>query len=322
MTTGDWYRLFGEVETAGSSPIYSELSGAIAADERLIQLIDTLPEAKRQPNLLFAACLLLGAPLGQPAETTEFIHSRWDDLSEVMRSRSTQTNEPARAGMFLPLLGLIDGPIALIEVGASAGLCLYPDRYLIRYDGDPGIGPADSPVRIDVATHGPVPIPSCMPEIVMRAGVDLNPLDVRDPDDLAWLQACIWPEHHERRDRLTAAARVVAADPPPILQGDLVARIDDLLDAVPAGAVPVVVHTAVLCYLSPQQRAAFAERVRARPSVVWISNEERGVIDGLTTDLTPPPGSGSKALFVLGRGGGETVAITHPHGAWLRWSDH
>jgi hypothetical protein len=48
-------------------------------------------------------------------------------------------------------------------VGCSAGLCLYPDRYAISYDG--GRPLAESAVRIDVATTGPVPIPDRLPEV-------------------------------------------------------------------------------------------------------------------------------------------------------------
>ena len=29
--------------------------------------------------------------------------------------------------------------------------------------------------------------------------VDLNPLDVSDPDAMAWLENLVWPEHDDRR---------------------------------------------------------------------------------------------------------------------------
>ena len=51
--------------------------------------------------------------------------------------RATQTNEVGRLATLYPALREIQpgaGPLlALLEVGASAGLCLYPDRYLVRW---------------------------------------------------------------------------------------------------------------------------------------------------------------------------------------------
>ena len=146
------YRAFARIEAAGSSPSYERLSLAVAADADLIERLDALPPPKRQPNLLLAACRYLGAPVGDPGEFLDFVRSRWSDIAAVVSERSTQTNEPARTAAFLPLLGRIEGPVALIEVGASAGLCLHPDRYRIRYDADPPAGPTESPVVIDVVT--------------------------------------------------------------------------------------------------------------------------------------------------------------------------
>ncbi len=39
-------------------------------------------------------------------------------------SKRTQTNEPGRCAVLLPLLAALPQPLALLEVGASAGLCL------------------------------------------------------------------------------------------------------------------------------------------------------------------------------------------------------
>ena len=85
---------------------------------------------------------------GVPADVAElraWVRRDPEQVRGVMRSRATQTNEAARCAALLPLLGLLDGPLALIEVGASAGLCLYPDRYSYDYDGRPvGADPARS----------------------------------------------------------------------------------------------------------------------------------------------------------------------------------
>ncbi|OPG02687.1 hypothetical protein B1L11_42010 [Microbispora sp. GKU 823] len=66
--------------------------------------------------------------------------------------------------------------LALIEVGASAGLCLSPDRY--RYDDLPPVGLVDSPVVLTCRTNGRVPVPERVPDVVWRAGIDLDPVDV------------------------------------------------------------------------------------------------------------------------------------------------
>jgi hypothetical protein len=319
VSTRDWYRAFADVEAAGSSPIYERAARAVADDDALIERLRALPIPKRQPNLLFSACRYLSLPLGDPTASLELMHQRWDDVRAVVLERSTQTNEAARTGTFVPLLGQIDGPLALIEVGASAGLCLFPDRYRIRYSNAPAYGPTDSPVTFDVHTSGPVPMPQHSLEVVWRAGIDLNPLDVCQPDDLAWLSACIWPEHTERQERLRAAAEVAAREPPEIRRGDLVVGIDDLLAGVPAGATPVVFHSAALAYVEPERRVEFGARVRAHPATVWISNEGPGVVGASAMDLVPPERTGKKAFFVVGIGE-RTVAISDPHGSWLKWA--
>src|SRR5690606_3274752 len=101
--------------------------------------------------------------------------ARWPAVREVVLARSTQTNEAGRCSVLLPVLAALDGPLALIEVGASAGLCLIPDRYSYRYRTaservavDPVHGP--SRVVLECGAHGPVP--ARVPEVVWRAGID------------------------------------------------------------------------------------------------------------------------------------------------------
>jgi hypothetical protein len=316
----EWFEAFAAFEASGSSPTYERLSYAIAADGPLVALIEALPEPKQQPNLLLAACQLLGAPMGSPAETLAFLHDHWPEVRDVISSHSTQTNEAARTGAFLPLLAAMDGPIALIEVGCSAGLCLYPDRYAITYDERPPVGPTDSPVCFEVKTYGPVPVPTRSVDIVARVGIDLNPLDVRRPEDVAWLDACIWPEHTDRRQRLRAAAALVASDPPELVRGDAVEAIDDVLGSLPKDVTPVVIHSAVLAYLSPDARAEFSRRVLRHAGTRWLSNEGPGVMPTLDTSLPPPADRGAAAYFVLGVDGTDVAALSDPHGQWLKWN--
>ena len=136
--TADWYRNFGTVDAPGSSPCYAEWSLGIAGDPELIRRIDEWPHNKRQPLLILAAARFLGAEITPYREFREFLLARWDEVSRIVLSRATQTNEAGRCATLLPSLAGIAAaegrPLALIEVGASAGLALFPDKYAYEYD--------------------------------------------------------------------------------------------------------------------------------------------------------------------------------------------
>jgi hypothetical protein len=215
------YAGFATREARVASPTYERLSLAISRDTELLTLLERVPAPKRQPNLLLAAVRLLGGPVDDASAFHDFTVTNWPAVEVELRGRATQTNEVGRCALLLPVLAALPQPLALLEVGAAAGLGLYPDRYSYRY-GDHRIG-TGGPV-LDCALTGTAP-PTRLPEIVWRAGLDLNPLDVTDPADLAWLEALIWPEQHNRRERLRAAAAIAAEDPPTLIRGDLV---DDL----------------------------------------------------------------------------------------------
>jgi hypothetical protein len=306
------YRRFVQ-DAAAESPAYSRLSAAVAEDAGILRFLVELPTGKRPPPLLFAALRFLGGVPADGAELRERVLDDADRLRATMLARATQTNEPARCAALLPALALLDGPLALVEVGTSAGLCLYPDRYSYEYDGRP-VGERQ-PVHLSCTTSGPVPLPARVPEVVARIGVDLNPLDVTDPGDLAWLRSLIWPGPVEadRLARLEAAAAVAAQEPPALLAGDLIDRLPDALALVPPGATPVVMHTALLPYVGSSRRAAFVERVQDLP-VRWVAQEGAGMVPGTGE---PYPG-GWGPYFVLSLDG-RPLAHTAPHGGRLDW---
>ncbi len=178
-----------------------------------------------------------------------------------MRTRRTQTNEVARCATLLPALAQLPEPVALIEVGASAGLCLLYDVWRYHYTGpgvDHWVGPADSPVTVSCTVDAAVPLPDAVPDIVWRAGLDLNPINARDPDARRWLHCLVWPEHHDRARALRAALNVAAEVAPRIDSGDLVLDFPKLLAQDPRDATVVVLHSATLSQLEPHQRDAFA----------------------------------------------------------------
>ncbi|MFC0508665.1 DUF2332 domain-containing protein [Micromonospora costi] len=309
MTIAATYADFAARELRGVSPAYERLALAVAGDDDLLALIGALPPAKRQPNLLFGVVRLLGGPVEDPAAFHDFAVANWPAIEAQMRVRATQTNEAGRCAVLLPALARLPQPLALLEVGASAGLCLYPDRYAYRY-GDHRLG--DGGPVLDCAAEGLTP-PTRLPDVVWRAGLDLNPLDVTDGADVAWLEALIWPEHTHRRERLRAAAAVAAAEPPLLVRGDLVDDLPALAAQAPAGATLVVFHTAVLYQVPPPRRDAFVDLVRTLPGH-WIANEDPDVLrhDGLPE---PPNGAMHNVLAL----DGTPLAWTRGHGQAMVW---
>ena len=164
MPVGAVYAEFAAWETRGVSPTYERLSLAVSRDDEVLSLLGRLPPAKRQPNLLFGVVRFLGGPVGNPAAFHHFVVTNWPAVEAQMRTRATQTNEAGRCAILLPVLAALPQPLALLEVGASAGLCLYPDRYSYRY-GDYQIG-GGVPI-LDCAATGMVQ-PAGLPEVAAR----------------------------------------------------------------------------------------------------------------------------------------------------------
>ncbi|GLI27678.1 hypothetical protein ARHIZOSPH14_19200 [Agromyces rhizosphaerae] len=313
--TRDWYTRFAVNEARGQSAIYEAWATGVAGDDEVLDLIRELPRPKQQPNLVFACSRLLGAPEGEYAPWREWLLANWPAVADAALQRATQTNEPRRCALLLPLLAAIEGPIALLEVGASAGLCLYPDRYAYRYDDDPVLGESD--VLLECATTGPVPLPDRLPEIVWRAGLDLNPLRVDDADDMRWLETLVWPEQVERRERIRRAIELARREPVRLVAGDGRERLREVAADAPDDATLVVFHAGTIVYLGRDERAAFADDVCSlaaeRGRTHWISIEGQGVTPGVQ-----PDGTGGSSTFALALDG-DLVALAGPHGQSLDW---
>ncbi|MFY9930568.1 MAG: DUF2332 domain-containing protein [Streptosporangiaceae bacterium] len=313
ISTAENYRVWAS-EAHGLSPAYESLAGAVADDDAIVRFLASLPPPKRQPNLLFAAARYL---LGEPpviGELRRLVRQDAATLSRVMLARRTQTNEPARCATLLPALAQLPGPLALIEVGASAGLTLLFDRYSYDYAGHLIAGPDPDAPTLRCDPRGPVPLPGRVPDIAWRAGLDLNPLDVTRSDDVHWLTCLLWPGEGDREQRLAAAVACARRDPrgaPPVYRGDLLTDLPGLAARAPAGATLVVFHSAVLAYVAPPDRERFAGIVKEL-GATWLSNEAPGVVPGL-------PGEFRRGTFMLVRDGRTPLALADGHGNWVRW---
>jgi hypothetical protein len=319
------YRRFAEIECRGYSEAYEHMALAVADDSVVIRFLAEMPVS--QPNLFFASVQCLTGPARMPrtsAELRALLRLRGPEVRTLMRSRRTQTNEVGRCAALLPALPAGPGPLALVEVGASAGLCLLLDRYHYDY-GSAAIGPAASPVRLPCAVRGPAPLPTALPTIAWRRGLDRDPVDLHADESVGWLLACVWSDHPERRRRLEAAIALAKADAPVVSRGDLVDDLPALLAEAPDDAELVVFHSAVLSYVSADRRQAFAgvlaEASKRRP-IVWVSNEAYGIVREITA-LAPQQREHQFLLgrtrFTDGRRRDELLALAHPHGAALSW---
>jgi hypothetical protein len=313
--TAEQYRDFA-LDARGYSPCYDDWCTRVATDEELLAWLDRLPLAKRQPNLVLAAARWHGVPAPGPYDAFRSALLADDGtIVATIASRSTQTNEVGRLATLLPAFALLaDEPVALIEAGASAGLNLFPDRYSYSWGaGTIGTGPL-----LGARVSGPAPLPASVPAVAWRGGIDLNPLDVTDEDEMRWLTYLVWPEHDERRERLERAVSIARAEPPAIVRGDLLEELPGLVSAASAHGPVVVFHSAVAAYLSVEDRArlhALMTGLVADGACHWVSNEAPNVLPDVTATADLPDDARGFVLGIDGR----AVALTHGHGAWLRW---
>jgi hypothetical protein len=286
------YAGFAE-DAAAVSPCFDDWARAVAGDEEVLGWLSTLPPVKRKPNLVFAAARWHGvAAPGPYAGLRAALLGDDGAIRGTILSRRTQTNEVGRLATLVPVLGRIEAearrPLALVEAGASAGLCVHPDRH---------------------------------PRVAWRAGVDLHPLDVTDADAAAWLETLVWPEEHDRRDLLRRACAVSRSEPPDLRVGDLLDTLPDLVSEAAGHGQPVVFHSAVIAYLEPDDRRRFVALMTglvAARACPWVSNEAPEVLPEVTAPgMGRPPGP---AQFVLGLDGG-ALAWAHGHGRTLTWLD-
>ena len=117
-------------------------------------------------------------------------------------------------------------------------------------------GPATARPVLRCEVTGPAPLPVAPPEVAWRGGIDLSPLDVGDDDQMRWLETLVWPEHDDRRRLLRTAIEVARSDPPTLERGDLLDGLPALVERASSYGTVVVFHSAVIAYLTPEDRAA------------------------------------------------------------------
>jgi len=341
-------------------PLYHRLAEMAAADADVTDLLLVAQPGQARPVLLLAAVhdLVLRRPdlplarwytsVTPPAELAtgdpypafrQVCLDHADELRAVIATHGTQTNEVNRGVLLAPLVAAAtadvpDRPLALVELGCSAGLLLGLDRYRIEV-GDAVVGDPASPVqlagRVVDGTAPPLdPFPPA-PPVVDRVGLDLAPVGLDDVDRVRWLEACLWPDQPHRVERFRAAVELLRPDPPRVVQGDFVELLPDVVRGLPAHAHVVLFHCWALTYVARDRRPDLAAAIAALGSegrtVSWLSAEAPRVAPGIAAPDLPVGVEETQPETVLGlrrwRDGRELEPLAagwgHPHGEWLTW---
>jgi len=315
------------VPYAADSPLYTLLATRIADDPEMLRVVARIRSVPPL-NVLFGAAQLLVEPddavaawyprLAGEARAPDddgyaafrgFVLARRERILAESAGRRTQTNEVRRCAVLMPVAAAAlkeygwDGPVHAIDVGASAGLGLCLDAVRYRY-GDVTVG--DGPLTLEAEIRGGVPVPREVPPLATRTGLDLAPVDVDDPDAVAWLEALVWPEQPERLARLRAAVELRRTLAVRMVAGDAVETLPAVASSLPPG--PAVIWHAVAMYqLDDAQQDALDDAVAAvaaaRPTV--------------RVAYEPQPTGGVDVRVALRPRDARPVAIAHAHGAWI-----
>ncbi|HVC15417.1 MAG TPA: DUF2332 domain-containing protein [Acidimicrobiales bacterium] len=356
---------------------YARICEGIATDPSLLSLVAEAPPDQRRPNILLAAvhdrllaghddplaahyptvlawrgedpARALGPDLDPFPSFAAFCERDREAIAELVATRATQTNEVGRCTAILPALSCVaaraGGPIALVDLGAAAGLNLVFDRYAYAYtpatkgprrfgaaDAGCEAGDRDSPVVLRCEVRG-APIPTAIPAVAARVGLDRRPVDVRDEDQVRWLLACQWPDHLDRFEVARRAIGVARAldEPPLVRHGDALEDLDEIASTLPTDARLCVLHTWVAAYFTPDEQAALCDavaRLAATRPLSWVFAEAPYEVPALP--VPPSPGGdgtkvrGATALVLVelepgARRVAYRLADMHSHGRWVRW---
>jgi hypothetical protein len=244
--------------------------------------------------------------------------ARREWLARHVSEQPVQTNEVHRSWALTPAFLTAfaryrDLPIDVIELGCSAGLNLYWDRYLHVYENGE-FGARRSPLVLSGEERRPVDrgTLSLRPRIRGRIGVDLQPIDPASPRDARLLESFFAPDQPDRRARLRAAIRVAQEDPPTLVEGELLEVLPALLADRAHDALTLVFETATLIYASQPERdrlAAILERAGRDGQLAWVT----------TTSPLDELEDGFGVAVRTWPGDARTVAHMHFHGRWLDW---
>jgi hypothetical protein len=252
----------------------------------------------------------------------------WVAQQPLMRralARAPQTNEVQRSVVLLP--GLLhvahetELPLALCEIGSSAGLNVWCDRWRHLHEGGSAPWawePAGAPLTLRCAWTGQPP-PRAALQVVSRAGCDLHPVDLAHPGEALRLASFVWAEQRDRLARLQTAVAAVtrwhAAEGVAVESMPAAGFAARELARPRPGVATVLMHSVVWQYLPAAEQAAIELAVRAAGArahagapLAWMRMEPPTPVQPMTLRCTIWPG-----------GQDHVLARVHPHGLSVEW---
>lgn len=336
----DRFKLWALGETHELSPLYERISLAAAEDPELLNLVTEVREGQPPPNLLFGAVHLLllkgeAHPLADfypsisasPSALEDpypafrsFCMEHEGEIREIVGNRLVQTNVIRRCAYLMPAFCHVahrnkGRPLSLIEIGASAGLNMNWDRYTYVYGEAEPFGDVNSPVRITSALLGlrrPM-IPECLPGVAFRVGLDLNPINLHNEEEVLWLRALIWPEERDRVPLFESAIKLAKDYLPNVIGGDAVDLLPDVLNDVSPYTTLCIYATHTLNQFPHERREqlySIIDRFGSDRNVYLVTSQKRSHYPPPRLKLTSYEG-GTKTETLLGYCNG--------HGRWLEW---
>lgn len=328
-------------------PRYAMLCEAVARD---IHLVESMAGAAQSPwalpDLVMAAATRLlrttasahplaeywptvggqrGPDAGMVTAFSELMTRYQPELAAICAERgTTRANDPQAAAMLWPGLAWAAGtkPVALIELGGTAGFCLLPDKYAYQYDGN---SPGAAAMELAAESRGTA-IPDALApmDIRMRIGIELDPVRHDDTAAVEWLRDCV------RADRPEELARVDASLAEPALAdvdwraGDYFDELPAALASVPDGVMPIVYGAHTLCCATEPERLPrmLAESGR---DLVWLAKEVPDDALGLVSDAAVRfnRGDDHPPILITGavyrRGRLVDLAVLAEVDVWGRW---
>ena len=231
-------------------------------------------------------------------------------VADFIRS-APQTNETRRSiallAGFLTFAKQWSGPVDALELGASAGLNLFWDRFAYRTQTWSWGGA--SPVTIDTDWRGAAPPAEVTLNIRNRAACDLNPLDISDPAQLLQLRSYIWPDQADRLARFDGAVSLARARNVKVERADAAQWLVEKLRDRASDAATIIYHSVFLFYPPRETREAIIAAIEAagasatsQAPLAWVRLEPETLLDGVkdsprfVADIISWPGGARRIL--------------------------